>query len=55
MKEKLKVLNQYEKWFFVITDKNKVKKYKKFGDAVDKRYLKLKLNKVLEFAKNSQK
>jgi conjugal transfer ATP-binding protein TraC len=55
MKEKLKVLNQYDEWFFVITNKNKVKKYKEFGDAIDKRYVKLRLNKLLKLAKKPKK
>jgi len=51
MKEKLEVLNQYDKWFFVVTDPNKVKKYLKFGDAVSARYVKSRLNKFIELAK----
>jgi hypothetical protein len=43
MQEKLKVLNGYDKWFFVVTNKNKVKNYKKYGDAIDIRYIKQKL------------
>ena len=54
--EKTKLLNQnYNKWFFVVTNKNKVKKYKKLGDAVDKRYAKLRLDKLLKLAKKTQK
>jgi len=53
MKEKLKVLENYDKWFFVVTDRNKVKKYKKYGDAVDKRYVKSKLDKLVKLAKNT--
>jgi len=46
MKEKVRLLNKnYDEWFFVITNKNKVKKYKQFGDSVDLRYLKKKLQK----------
>jgi len=51
MKEKLKVLNQYDKWFFVVTDPNRVKKYLKFGDAVSARYVKSRLNKLIKLAK----
>ena len=51
MKEKLKVLNQYDKWFFVVTDPNRVKKYLKFGDAVSARYVKSRLNKFIELKK----
>ena len=55
MKEKLKVLENYDKWFFVVTDRNKVKKYKKYGDAVDKRYVKSRLDKLVKLAKKAQK
>ena len=55
MKEKLEVLKSYDKWFFVVTDRNKVKKYKKYGDAVDKRYVKSRLDKLVKLAKKSQK
>jgi len=55
MKEKLKVLENYDKWFFVVTDRNKVKKYKKYGDAVDKRYVKQRLEKLIKSAKKGQK
>ncbi|MEK6917830.1 MAG: DUF87 domain-containing protein [Nanoarchaeota archaeon] len=51
-KEKVETLNKnYDEWFFVVTNKNKVKIYKKFGDAVDKRYVKLRLDKLLKLAK----
>ena len=40
---KLKILKNYDKWFFVVTDRNKIKVYKRFGDAVDLRYLKSKI------------
>jgi hypothetical protein len=55
MKEKLKVLENYDKWFFVVTDRNKVKKYKRYGDAVDKRYVKPRLDKLIKLAKKAQK
>ncbi len=56
MEEKVKLLNEnYDEWFFLITNKNKVKKYKKFGDSIDKRYIRLKLNKILKLAKKPQK
>ena len=54
MKEKLEVLENYDKWFFVVTDRNKVKKYKKYGDAVDKRYVKSRLDKLIKSAKKAQ-
>ena len=55
MKEKLKVLENYDKWFFVVTDRNKVRKYKKYGDAVDKRYVKSRLDKLVKLANKAQK
>jgi len=55
MKEKLEVLENYDMWFFVVTDRNKVRKYKKYGDAVDKRYVKSRLDKLVKLAKKAQK
>ena len=55
MEEKLEGLKNYDKWFFVVTDRNKVKKYKKYGDAVDKRYVKSRLDKLVKLAKKAQK
>jgi len=55
MKEKLEILKNYDEWFFVVTDRNKIKKYKKYGDAVDKRYLKSRLDKLVKMAKNVRK
>jgi len=55
MKEKLEVLKDYDKWFFVVTDRNKVRKYKKYGDSVDKRYIKSRLDKLVKMAKKAQK
>ncbi|MCA9487803.1 MAG: DUF87 domain-containing protein [Nanoarchaeota archaeon] len=46
MKEKLKVLEEYDFWFFVVTDRNKVKSYKKIGESVDLRGLKYKLDRL---------
>jgi conjugal transfer ATP-binding protein TraC len=56
MKEKVNLLNEgYDEWFFVVTNRNKVKKYKEFGDAVGTRYAKLRLNKLLKLANKVQK
>jgi len=55
MKEKLEVLKDYDKWFFVVTDRNKVKKYKKYGDAVDKRYVKQRLDKLIKMTEIAKK
>jgi len=46
MEEKLKMLKNYNEWFFVVTDRNKIKSYKKFGESVDLRYLKQRLSKI---------
>ena len=54
MKEKLKVLENYDKWFFVVTDRNKVKAYKEFGQSVDLRYLKPYLSGFLRQINHSQ-
>jgi len=51
MKEKLKVLNEYDKWFFVVTNRNKVKKYLKFGEAISSRFIKSRLNKLIKLVK----
>ncbi|NPE26708.1 DUF87 domain-containing protein [Methanococcoides sp. SA1] len=53
LREKVKLLNKnYYEWFFVVTNLNKVKKYRKFGDTVDLRYLKTKLNRIVKFAES---
>ena len=49
LKHKVELLNRnYDKWFFVVTDRNHVKKYKKLGDAIDIRYLPIRLAKLLK-------
>lgn len=48
MKEKLKVLKEYDKWFFVVTNKNMVTKYRKYGITIDIRFLRRQLNKILK-------
>ena len=54
LKEKVKLLNEsYGEWFFVVTNKNIVRKYLKFGDAISSRYVKPKLDKLLKLAKKS--
>ena len=46
-KEKLDLLNKnFDKWLFVVTDRNKIKDYKKYGESVDLRYLKQGLSKL---------
>ncbi len=56
LKEKVKLLNEnYDKWFFVVTKRKFVKKFKEFGDSVDKRYVKQRLNKLIKLTKIPQK
>lgn len=45
---KVEELNKnYKNWFFVVLSQEVVSKYRKFGDAIDARYLKEKLSKLL--------
>jgi len=54
LKEKVKLLNEnYDKWFFVVTKRKFIKKFKQFGDSVDKRYVRLRLNKLLKLAEKA--
>jgi len=56
LKEKVKLLNEnYDWWFFVVTKRKFVKKFKQFGDSVDKRYVKLRLNKLIKLAEKTQR
>jgi len=56
LNEKVRTLNaSYDKWFFVVTKRNLVKKFKGFGDSIDKRYVKLRLNKLVKLAEKCQK
>ncbi len=50
--EKIKLLNSqnYEDWFFVVTDRNLVRKYRKFGKTVDPRCIKYNLEKLIRKA-----
>ena len=47
MKDKLKVLAKYNKWFFVVTNKNKVAEYRKYGKSIDLRFIRRQINKIL--------
>jgi len=52
--ERVEYLNDnYDEWFFVVTDKNKVAKYKELGNTMDRRFVKRRLNKILKSAKKS--
>ncbi|MBD3259401.1 hypothetical protein GF371_02095 [Candidatus Woesearchaeota archaeon] len=49
---KVNLLNSnYDSWSFVVLDRNKVAKYRKYGKVIDKRYLKNQLDKFLKTAK----
>ncbi|MGK0209119.1 MAG: conjugal transfer ATP-binding protein TraC [Patescibacteria group bacterium] len=39
MEGKLKVLSGYDDWIFIVTNPNKVKRYREFGDVIDSRQL----------------
>jgi len=52
MEEKIKVLNGYDQWFFVVTNINKVKKYREYGTAIDVRFLRRQLVKILKLKKS---
>jgi len=47
MGEKLKVLKGYDNWFFIVTDRNKVKSYKEFGKTFDLRVCRKEVDKIL--------
>jgi conjugal transfer ATP-binding protein TraC len=56
LKSKVNQLNKnYDYWFFVILDRNKIKTYKKCGKTVELRCLKLNLDKCLKFDKPKSK
>jgi hypothetical protein len=48
MKEKLEVLKDYDEWFFVVTNPNKVSKYRQYGKTIDVRSLRGQLSKILK-------
>lgn len=49
-REKLELLNQNygENWYFIVTNRNKVKKYKQYGKVIDLRYLRKKIDKIIK-------
>lgn len=56
LNEKIKILNEvYDKWFFVVTKRNLVKKYKRFGTSVDKRYVKPRLNRFIKLVEKHKR
>lgn len=47
--EKVKTLNKnYDDWFFVVTNKNKVANYRKYGKTIDARFLRRQLDKIIK-------
>lgn len=49
--KKIHALNkEYDKWIFVVTNKNYVARYRKYGRVIDTRYLKTQLNSFLDEA-----
>ena len=52
--EKVKSLNNdYDYWFFVVSDNNYLKKYRKLGKTIDKRYISNQLTRLIKNAKIS--
>ena len=52
--EKVKSLNNdYDDWFFVVSDNNYLKKYRKLGKTIDKRYISNQLTRLIKNAKIS--
>ena len=50
---KVRLLNKrYNEWFFVVTNRNKLKKFSRFGKSIDLRYIKNNLDKLVKIAKN---
>lgn len=45
--EKLDVLKKYDFWFFVVTNRNFVSKYKEYGKVTDLRYLRGQIDRIL--------
>ena len=54
LENKIRLLNKnYDKWIFVVTNKNLVSKYRKYGRTIDLRYLKKQLESFLKTPVNS--
>ena len=52
-REKLKLLkkNYGDDWYFIVTNRNKVKQYQKYGKVIDPRYLKGQVDKIINNAR----
>lgn len=50
--QKLSLLNKKfpKRWFFIVTNRNLLKKYKEFGEAIDPRFIKFNLVKIIKNA-----
>jgi hypothetical protein len=48
IKEKLKILDDYDEWFFVVTNKNKVSEYRKHGKSIDIRFIRGQIDRILK-------
>ncbi|MCK5283513.1 MAG: ATP-binding protein, partial [Nanoarchaeota archaeon] len=49
LNEKISLLKaNYDEWFFVVTNRNYTKKYRRYGKTVDMRYLEGQLNKIIK-------
>jgi len=55
LKERVVYLKKnYDKWCFVVIDRNKVKKYKEIGNTIDMRYVKTTLNRFIKLEKKTR-
>ncbi len=45
---KIYLNKNYDKWFFVVTNKNKVSDYRKYGKSIDIRFIRGQINKILK-------
>lgn len=54
LKKKVKLVEsqKYHSWFFIVTDRNLVKKYREFGETVDPRFIKTYLSKLIKKLQN---
>jgi conjugal transfer ATP-binding protein TraC len=49
LREKVEMLNKnYDSWFFVVTNRNKVSKYRKYGPTLDFKYIRRQIDKFLK-------
>ena len=53
--EKMKVLKEYDQWFFVVTNRNLVKKYRRLGETIDPRFLASTLKRLAKIPKSGSR